>query len=106
MTQVEKVSIVKALVGNSPTATDELIAVYLDDASEAILNRRYPFGVPEGAAVPSAYERAQCKLAARYIDRMGAEGEKAHNEDGVSRTYGSVNDEDILMEIIQVAKVG
>ena len=106
MTQVEKVSTVKALVGNSPTATDALIAVYLDDAAEAILNRRYPFGIPEGATVPSAYERAQCKLAARYFVRMGAEGEKAHNEDGVNRTYGSVNDEDILMEVIQVAKVG
>lgn len=106
MTKAEKTIIVQTLVGGDTAATDALIAVYLDDAKEAILNRRYPFGVPETADVPPAYERAQCKLAARYFLRRGAEGEKAHNEDGVNRSYGSVNDEDILMEVVQIAKVG
>ena len=105
MNIAEKINTVKALVGNDTSATDDLIAVYLDDAKEAILNRRYPFGVPEMTDVPCAYERAQCKLAARYFFRRGAEGEKSHNEDGVNRSYGSVNDEDILMEIVQIAKV-
>lgn len=106
MTIAEKINIVQTLVGGDTSATDDLIAVYLDDAKEAILNRRYPFGVPEMTDVPTAYERAQCKLAARYFLRRGAEGEKAHNEDGVNRSYGSVNDEDILMEVVQIAKVG
>lgn len=106
MTTAEKINIVRSLIGNDQSATDTDIAVYLDDAQEAILNRRYPFGVPDSAVVPAAYERTQCKLAARYFFRRGAEGEKAHNEDGVNRTYGSVNDEDLLMEIIQIAKVG
>lgn len=105
MTIAEKTSIVKALVGNDTSATDTLIAVYLDDAKEAILNRRFPFGFDEGAEVPTMYERTQCKLAARYFFRRGAEGEISHNEDGVNRSYKSVNDEDLLAEIVQIAKV-
>lgn len=105
MTIAEKTQIVTTLVGNDTAATDALIAVYLDDAKEAILNRRYPFGFPEGTELPTQYERLQCRLAARYFLRMGAEGEQVHNEDGVHRHYGSINDEDLLMEVVQVAKV-
>jgi hypothetical protein len=106
MTKAEKIEIVQTLIGDKESATLDDIAVYLDDAKEAILVRRYPFGAPDEADVPRAYERIQCKLAARYFLRKGAEGEKAHNEDGVNRTYGSVNDEDLLMEVVQIAKVG
>ena len=106
MTTEEKISRVKILLGNDEDATDELISVYLDDAKYAILNRRYPFGVPQfEPSVPQIYESTQCKLAARYFLRRGGEGEQIHNEDGVHRHYGSVNDEDLLMEIVQVAKV-
>ena len=105
MTAEEKITRVKTLLGNDEEATDTLVAVYLDDAKEAILNRRYPFGASYDAEVPKQYENAQCKLAARYFLRRGAEGELIHNEDGVHRHYGSVQDEDILMEVMQIAKV-
>lgn len=106
MTTEEKITRVQTLIGADATATDALIGVYLDEAKNAILNRRYPFGIPYGVDdVPQMYEGLQCKLAMRYFLRRGAEGEQAHNEDGVNRTYGSVNDEDLLMEVIQVAKV-
>lgn len=106
MTNAEKLNVVRTYIGADPNATDALISVYLDDAEEAILNRRFPFGIPDGESIPSCYERLQCRLAARYILRRGAEGEDGHNEDGVNRSYGSVNDEDLLMEVIQIAKVG
>ena len=106
MTTEEKVIRVQTLIGADETATSALIGVYLDEAKDAILNRRYPFGVPyEVTDVPTMYESLQCKLAQRYFLRRGAEGEQIHNEDGVHRHYGSVNDEDLLMEVIQVAKV-
>lgn len=106
MTTSERIQIVKSLVDNDSYATDAVITVYLADAKEAILNRAYPFGAPESVTdVPKRYERAQCKLAARYFLRRGAEGEKTHNENGINRTYGSVNDEDILQEVMQVVKV-
>lgn len=103
---LDKVNRVRAYIEPDIEASDALINAYLDDAAEAILLRRYPFGVPEGAYVPHEYSRIQCRLAARYILRRGAEGEDVHNEDGIHRSYASVNDEDLLMEVIQVAKVG
>ena len=105
MTDAEKITMVQTLVGNDEDATDALISVYLDLAKNAILNRRYPFGVPDYAEVPKEYESVQVRLAQRYFLRRGAEGEQIHNEDGVHRHYASVQDEDLLMEVIQIAKV-
>lgn len=106
MTTEEKIIRVQTLLGDDEEATDDLIAVYLDDAKYAILNRRYPFGLPDAEpSIPPIYENIQCKLAMRYFLRRGGEGEQVHNEDGVHRHYGSVNDEDLLMEVIQIAKV-
>lgn len=101
MTDEQKIATVKTLVGNDSEATNELLAVYLNMAESAIMQRCYPRGVPEGQSMPSEYEYLQCNLAARYFFRRGAEGEVTHNEDGVNRTYGSVNDEDILREVMQ-----
>lgn len=106
MTTEEKVIRVQTLIGADETATSALVGVYLDEAKSAILNRRYPFGIPYGVTdVPSEYESLQCRLAQRYFLRRGAEGEQIHNEDGVNRRYASVNDEDLLCEVIQIAKV-
>ena len=106
MTQAEKITRVKTLLDNDPQATDSLVTVFLADANDTILNRIYPFGIPsEITEVPGRYVSFQCRLAQRYFLRRGAEGEIAHDENGVNRTYQSVNDEDILRNIIQVAKV-
>lgn len=104
MTTAEKITMVKTLTGDT-AAADALISVYLDDAQAAILRRRYPFGIPEGASVEPIYEMLQVKLAARYYLRRGGEGEMRHSENGIDRTYGSVNDEDLLMEVTPYAKV-
>lgn len=104
MTEAEKIETVQALVGFDEMATSQLVGVYLADAKDAILRRRYPFGVPESYDI-SQYDYLQCKLAMRYFLRRGAEGEIAHNENGVNRTYGTVNDEDLLREVLQIAKV-
>lgn len=100
METMDKIATIRELVGNDAKATDALVSVYLSDAEESILRRLYPFGVPDGASIPAMYDMASCKLAARYFLRRGAEGETVHNENGVHRHYGSVNDEDILREIM------
>ena len=104
MTVAEKIQQVQTLVENDPAATDAVVTVYLNDAESAILLRRYPFGAPPNYDL-SMFDRLQCTLAARYFLRRGGQGEIAHSENGVNRTYGSVNDEDLLMEIPQIAKV-
>ena len=105
MKLANKITRVRSLVDNDPQATDELITLYLESAEMEILIRMYPFGIPDDAELPMRYDLKQCDLAARYFLRRGADGETEHNENGVNRKYGSVNDEDILREIIQIAKV-
>ena len=104
MTTAEKITMAKTLIGDE-AATDALVSVYLDDANSAILRRRYPFGVPDDVAEIPRYDMLQVKLAVRYFLRRGGEGENRHSENGIDRTYGSVNDEDLLMEITPIAKV-
>lgn len=102
MTTAEKIEYVKAMLDNDPDATDALVSAYLTKAKVAVMNRRYPHGTPEGVFdVPEQYEINQCDLAVRYFLRRGGEGEMIHNENGTHRHYGSVNDEDILMEVMQ-----
>lgn len=104
MKKADKIARVKTLLDNDAQATDSLITIFLDDAESAILNRIYPFGIPEDAELPLRYENIQCKLAQRYFLRRGAEGEIVHNENGVNRTYDSVDDEDLFKTIVPIAK--
>lgn len=107
MTNAEKITIVKAYIGTDENATDAVISVYLDDAADAILNRRYPFGIPASVVdVPPMYERLQCRLAAEMYLKRGAEGEESHSEDGVNRKYGHPDFEPLLRNVMQIAKVG
>lgn len=86
MTREEMIG--KLVVLISPDkASDDLLVYLLEQAEGIVLNRRYPFGVPEGATVPKAYEHIQLKIAVELFSKMGAEGQTAHDENGVKRTY-------------------
>lgn len=104
MTESDKIAMVQALVDDAGASSD-LVQKYLDIAGNKILNRMYPFGIEEGKSVPGCYQFLQCELASRLFLRRGAEGEIAHNENGLSRTYGSVDDSDLLSQVMQVAKL-
>ena len=98
---------VKALVDNDATATDDLIKVYLRLASNKMLERLYPFDADkEESDLPERYETIQCELASRLFLRRGGEGETNHEENGVNRTYATVDDEDLLSRLTPFAKVG
>lgn len=104
MTTAEKIANVQARVDDQ-SAADALVTIFLEDAAEAIFQRMYPWGVPDTVTdVPARYERLQCKLAARYFLKMGGEGESLHIENGTHRHYGSVNDADLLQEVMQVIR--
>ena len=107
MTNSEKIAMVKALIGDDPTATDDLIAVYLRLASNKMLERLYPYDSGKGESdIPERYDTIQCELSTRLFLRRGGEGEINHEENGVNRNWSSVDDEDILSRLTPFAKVG
>lgn len=107
MTDAEKKSTVRVLVENDPDATDETIAVYLNLACGAMLERLYPYNTDKTSEdIPERYEMTQCELAARYFLRRGGQGEINHEENGVNRQWASVDDADILNRLTPFAKVG
>lgn len=101
MTTAEKIETVKTLVDDS-TLTDSVVGVYLKIAEDKILARRFPHGTPNIVNPVGRYEMLQCELTARLLNRRGGEGELTHKEGGIDRTYASVNDEDLLCEVVQV----
>lgn len=86
MTDSEKTARLAVLI-SPDTATDDLLNYLLEQAGGIVLNKRYPFGVPEGSTVPAQYEHIQIRIALELFSKMGAEGQTAHSENGVSRTY-------------------
>ena len=107
MTDAEKIAMVQTLVEDDAGATDEVVTVYLTVAGNKMLERLYPYdSEKEGSDIPSRYDTLQCELAARLFLRRGAEGETSHEENGVNRAYGTVDDEDILCRLTPFVKVG
>lgn len=86
MTEMDKVERLTTLI-SPDTASPDLLTVLLEQAEGIVLNKRYPFGIPEGATVPTAYEHIQLQIALELFAKMGAEGQTAHSENGINRTY-------------------
>lgn len=70
-------------------ANDSVLSELLEQAGAIVLNRRFPFGYPEGTTVPPQYDRVQVAIALELYSKQGAEGQTAHSENGISRTYES-----------------
>lgn len=105
MTDAQKISYIKSVLGDS-SIDDSLLLNLLLFAKESIMLRIYPIGdIPTEAEMPTKYDILQCKLVVRYYSRMGSEGELIHNENGINRTYGSVDDEDLLSEVTQKVRL-
>lgn len=98
MTDTEKIELVQGLIGDA-LVTAEQIASYLTIAKSRILLAVYPYGgAPE--TLPTQYDTVQCELAVRMIARRGGEGEISHSENGISRSWASADDADILSRLV------
>ena len=94
MTQAEKLTLLKAMVGESDT--EEVLLAYLNIAGNKIINRAYPYD-NEVTEVPSRYAFLQCEIAAYLLNKRGAEGQTSHSENGISRSYGSADVPEALL---------
>ena len=86
MTISEKLTALKTRIAPD-TADDNLLHELLEQAGAIVLNRRFPFGYPDGTEVPAQYERFQVSIAVELYSKRGAEGETGHSENGINRTY-------------------
>ncbi len=84
MTESEKLTALKAMVGGSDT--DEVLSTYLMLAGRKIIARAYPYE-PDVTEVPTKYEYLQLEIAAYLLNKRGAEGQTSHSENGISRSY-------------------
>lgn len=102
MTQAEKMDMVMTMTGETDEA---MLSTYLTLAAGKILRRCYPFD-DTVTAVPDRYAHVQVQIAAYMVNKRGAEGETAHSENGVSRSYenGDVP-ESLLREVVPFASV-
>jgi hypothetical protein len=68
----------------------DVLASYLDEAGQAIIERAYPFR-DDVTEVPVRYQRKQIEIATYLLNKRGAEGETKHDENGTNRTYESAS---------------
>lgn len=97
MTEEEKLLILKTLLDSSDT--DEVLSVYLKLAGRKIIARAYPYD-PEVTEVPTQYDTLQCEIAAYMLNKRGAEGQTAHSENGISRTYENADIPTSMLRVI------
>lgn len=102
MTNEEKLEKLRVLI--SPDNADiGLLSVLLSQAEGIVLNKRYPYGQPEDATVPKAYEHIQLQIAVELFAKMGAESQLQHKENGIDRVYEAADvSPSLLRRIIPV----
>lgn len=83
MSEDEKLVLLTTMTGES---NDEVLIAYLNDAESIVLRHMYPFG-RGNETLPDEYIMEQINIAVYLLNKRGAEGETAHSENGVSRTY-------------------
>ncbi len=86
MTDAEKLSMIKTLMGLNDTE-DERISVYLSAAEREIISWRYSYANEKPTVVPAEYEMTQIHAVIAGYSISGAENQTAHSENGISRSF-------------------
>ncbi|MBY4798348.1 phage head-tail connector protein [Collinsella sp. AGMB00827] len=109
MSREDKVVLALALCGIAESHPDAQLVTtaYLPLAERAIMDARHPFSKdPKSEAWESRFDMLQCEIAADMYNRRGAEGEIAHDENGVNRTWAvSGISRHLLQRIVPKGKV-
>ena len=102
MTNSEMIAMVKAMSGE----TDEnIVSAYLALTKSELLRLIFPHKT-YSAEVPECYKHLQVQGAVYYLNKRGAEGETAHGENGISRTYENAGlPESIVRQIVPMCGI-
>lgn len=96
MTEIQQITMLRKMTGE---ADDVILSCYLGLAGEKICNKCYPFE-PSRRDVPARYHYLQVEIACYLINKRGAEGQTAHNENGVNRSYESASVPDSMLKSV------
>ena len=88
MTTQERIDEMQKMLGED--ADEYVLMVYLNLATQKILNHRFPFGTTL-TDVEERYEKDLIELAVVLYSQRGAEGQETHNENGVNRKWRSMD---------------
>ena len=85
-------------------ATDDDIYDEIENAMEAVNSRRH-YIPTETSLMEENYIGVTVRLCLSSLAKMGAEGEKAHSENGIVRNYDNSSNypESILKEVVPLA---
>ena len=83
MTDADKLTVLQSMTGETDSA---VLSTYLTLAKGVVISKAYPYGTGT-EEVPAPYHTTQVEIAAYMLNKRGAEGETAHSENGVSRSY-------------------
>ena len=98
MTEEKKIDMLRQMMEDDEIDRG-VLSVYLELARQAILNRMYPYKEDYGDEdVPDKYVGIQLKISCYAINKIGAEGQIQHIENGIHRNYG---DADIPQSMLQ-----
>lgn len=94
----QKLDILKRRLGN-PENEDDLLSDLLDDTSNIICDIR------NSNIVEPKYVGVQIRMAVELYNKMGAEGQLSHNEQGLSRSYSNSDiSGELLNQVTPVVK--
>lgn len=87
---------------------DDLLSLFLSLAENKVLNKRYPYGYTneDKAVALEKYSDVVMDIAIFLYNKQGAEGQTAHSENGIGRSYENAGIPDsFVQDIIPVAKL-
>lgn len=89
MTNAEKLTYIKAMLGIADTSEDSMIETYLALSTQEILQFKYSLvGIPEGQTVVDPEDEVtQIQAVIAGYNLRGAENQTSHNENQIYRTF-------------------
>ena len=98
-TDEEKLTMLKSLLNEEKgeETADSVLLAYLSLAGRKVIQRAYPYR-DDVEIVPDKYATNQVEIACYLLNKRGAEGETAHNENGVNRSYESASVPDSMLK--------
>ena len=108
MTDTQKLTYLKTMLGITDTAQDTLLTTYLAMATQEILQFKYSLvGIPDGQTeVDPEDEITQIHAVVAGFNIRGAENQTSHNENQIYRTFDANDMVDYIRnKVIPYARV-